>query len=274
MGIAFSGAMAGYGLAPPCQWAITRFGWRAALAGYVVAGGRPDSAGLDRAAGAAARRRRAAGPRDASTSGPCARSVAARRRSGSCSWSSRCPRSSAASPPTQHALYLTERGFSADAASVAARRSAACSAASGRVLFGLMADRVGAPPAGFVSFGFTFLGLAVPPRAGGVAGARPGLRLRAVPVPPDGLPGHDRVGAGRAHRARRRATAWSSAARDRQQPRLRPRAPPVRSALRLDGLLRRDLRGPRSASSASPSPPWRCFCLIATGVTRVARPDG
>ena len=33
-------------------------------------------------------------------------------------------------------------------------------AASGRVLFGLMADRVGAPTAGFVSFGFTFLGLA------------------------------------------------------------------------------------------------------------------
>ena len=37
MGIAFSGAMAGYGLAPVCQWVITRFGWRAALAGYVVA---------------------------------------------------------------------------------------------------------------------------------------------------------------------------------------------------------------------------------------------
>ena len=36
MGIAFSGGMAAYGLAPPCQWAITRFGWRAALAGYAV----------------------------------------------------------------------------------------------------------------------------------------------------------------------------------------------------------------------------------------------
>ena len=36
MGIAFAGAMAGYGLAPPCQWMITRFGWRAALASYVV----------------------------------------------------------------------------------------------------------------------------------------------------------------------------------------------------------------------------------------------
>ena len=36
MGIAFAGAMAGYGLAPPCQWMITRFGWRAALASYAV----------------------------------------------------------------------------------------------------------------------------------------------------------------------------------------------------------------------------------------------
>ena len=36
MGIAFAGAMAGYGLAPPCQWVITHFGWRAALACYAV----------------------------------------------------------------------------------------------------------------------------------------------------------------------------------------------------------------------------------------------
>jgi MFS family permease len=60
---------------------------------------------------------------------------------------------------TQHALYLTERGFSADAASVLLAAGGVL-AASGRVLFGLMADRVGAPTAGFVSFGFTFLGLA------------------------------------------------------------------------------------------------------------------
>jgi predicted MFS family arabinose efflux permease len=60
---------------------------------------------------------------------------------------------------TQHTLYLTERGFSVDAAS-ALLGVGGVLAASGRVLFGLMADRVGAPTAGFVSFGFTFLGLA------------------------------------------------------------------------------------------------------------------
>ena len=32
------GGMAGYGLAPACQWAITRFGWRAALAGHAAIG--------------------------------------------------------------------------------------------------------------------------------------------------------------------------------------------------------------------------------------------
>jgi predicted MFS family arabinose efflux permease len=60
---------------------------------------------------------------------------------------------------TQHTLYLTERGFSADRASTLLGIGGLL-AASGRVLFGLMADRVGAPTAGFVSFGLTFLGLA------------------------------------------------------------------------------------------------------------------
>jgi MFS family permease len=59
---------------------------------------------------------------------------------------------------TQHALYLTERGFSPGLAS-AMLGVGGVLAAAGRVLFGLMSDRVGAPRAGFVSFDFTFLGL-------------------------------------------------------------------------------------------------------------------
>jgi MFS family permease len=59
---------------------------------------------------------------------------------------------------TQHTLYLTERGFSAGAAS-AMLGVGGVLAASGRIMFGLMSDRVGAPLAGFVSFGSTFLGL-------------------------------------------------------------------------------------------------------------------
>jgi MFS family permease len=157
MGIAFSGGMAAYGLAPPCQWVITRFGWRAALVGYAVL-----VAALIPAAWTILPARLRAG------GAPLARATL----------DERSVRRTVASAPfwlllvvftmppifgglatTQHALYLTERGFSADAASVLLAAGGVL-AASGRVLFGLMADRVGAPTAGFVSFGFTFLGLA------------------------------------------------------------------------------------------------------------------
>jgi predicted MFS family arabinose efflux permease len=157
MGIAFSGGMAAYGLAPPCQWAITRFGWRAALAAYAVA-----VAALIPIAWSAL-------PARLGTGAPASAHPTLDERG---------VRATVASPSfwllltvftmppifgglatTQHALYLTERGFSADAASVLLAIGGVL-AASGRVLFGHMADRVGAPSAGFVSFGFTFLGLA------------------------------------------------------------------------------------------------------------------
>jgi predicted MFS family arabinose efflux permease len=158
MGIAFSGAMAGYGLAPPCQWAITRFGWRAALAGYVGA-----VAALVPLAWTVLPARLG------TATGPTAPRPARDEHT---------VRSVVRSPPfwlllvvftmppifgglatTQHTLYLTERGFTAEGAS-ALLGVGGLLAASGRVLFGLMADRVGAPTAGFVSFGATLLGLA------------------------------------------------------------------------------------------------------------------
>jgi predicted MFS family arabinose efflux permease len=156
MGIAFSGGMAGYVLALPCQWAITRFGWRTALAGYAVA---------------------------VAALVPCAWSVlpkrlrAASRPTPGAALDDSTVRAVVRSAPfwllfvvfttppifgglatTQHTLYLTERGFSADAAS-ALLGIGGVLAACGRVLFGLMADRVGAPRAGFLSFGLTFLGI-------------------------------------------------------------------------------------------------------------------
>ena len=157
MGIAFSGSMAGYVVAPPVQWAISQVGWRGALAGYVVA--------LlvlvplawrvlpPRLRSAAARASGGAAPED-----PTLRGIV---------------RSLPfwilvvlfATPPllgylatTQHALYLTARGFSAGEASWLLGLGGLL-AAGGRVAFGLMADRVGAPIAGFVSFGSTLAGL-------------------------------------------------------------------------------------------------------------------
>jgi MFS family permease len=154
MGIAFSGAMAGYGLAPPCQWVITHFGWRAALAGYVLL----VAALIPLAWWVLPARLHAAAVLPARE----ARTVRAVVRSAPF-WLLlmvlMMPPLFGALATTQHALYLTERGFSADRAS-AMLGIGGLLAASGRVLFGLMADRVGAPTAGFVSFGFTFLGLA------------------------------------------------------------------------------------------------------------------
>jgi MFS family permease len=157
MGIAFSGAMAGYGLAPPCQWAITRFGWRAALGGCVVA----VAVLIPLAWAVLPARLRAAAGREAS--GGRAHDSTLRAVVGSASFwlllvVFTMPPIFGGLATTQHTLYLTERGFSAETASVLLGIGGVL-AASGRVLFGLMADRVGAPRAGFVSFGFTFLGL-------------------------------------------------------------------------------------------------------------------
>jgi predicted MFS family arabinose efflux permease len=157
MGIAFSGAMAGYGLAPPCQWAITHFGWRAALGGYVVL----VSALIPLAWVVLPARLRAAGSPASGRPGGEGRTVRGVIRSAPF-WLLlvvlTMPPLFGGLATTQHTLYLTERGFSADQASVLLGIGGVL-AASGRVLFGLMADRVGAPTAGFVSLGFTFLGL-------------------------------------------------------------------------------------------------------------------
>jgi MFS family permease len=157
MGIAFSGGMAGYALAPACQWAITRLGWRAALAGYAVA----VAALVPLAWAVLPARLRAA--RDAAAAHLTRDHPTVRTVVGSASFwlllvIFTTPPIFGGLATTQHTLYLTERGFSADAAS-ALLGIGGVLAASGRVLFGLMADRVGAPFAGFVSFGSTLLGL-------------------------------------------------------------------------------------------------------------------
>lgn len=157
MGIAFSGAMAGYGLAPPCQWAITHFGWRAALGGYVVL----VAALVPLAWTVLPARLHAAGPGATARldrDGPTVRSVVRSAPFWLLLIVLTTPPLFGGLATTQHTLYLTERGFSADTASVLLGIGGVL-AASGRVLFGLMADRVGAPTAGFVSLGFTFLGL-------------------------------------------------------------------------------------------------------------------
>jgi MFS family permease len=157
MGIAFSGAMAGYGLAPPCQWLIAHLGWRAALAAYAAA------VALLLPVAWAVLPARLGGGSDPRRTAPGADRTVRTVVRGIPFWLLllvfTTPPLFGGLATMQHTLYLTERGFSAAAAS-ALLGIGGVLAASGRVLFGLMADRVGAPLAGFVSFTATLLGLA------------------------------------------------------------------------------------------------------------------
>jgi MFS family permease len=158
MGIAFSGSMAGYALAPAVQWAITHLGWRPALGAYVVAllalmacgwrvyPGRLEARPARVAAGSAVRAR---------TIGEIVASVPF--------WALAVV---FAVPPlfgylatTQHALYFADRGFSPAEASLLLAIGGVLST-GGRALAGLIADRFGGPAAGFLSFACSLAGLA------------------------------------------------------------------------------------------------------------------
>lgn len=158
VGIAFAGSMAGFVLAGPTQLAISRFGWRGAMAGYVaiILALVPFAARVyPRRLGTSARRQEMpmAGERERSVSDVV-----------------RTPAFWAlalvfAFPPligylatTQHALYLTARGFTAEAASLFLTLGGVL-AASGRVLAGVVSDRLGGVAAGALSFGLTLVGL-------------------------------------------------------------------------------------------------------------------
>ena len=157
MGIAFSGSMAGYAVAPLVHWTIEQVGWRAALAAYgvTVAGLLPLAwrflpARLESA--------RAVATSPAFEGLPTVRRIV----------------TSApflmlfvcfTSPPlfgylatTQHALYFAARGFSAEEASLMLAVGGVLSA-GGRMLSGVVADRLGAPTAGFLSFGLSLTGM-------------------------------------------------------------------------------------------------------------------
>ncbi len=156
MGIAFSGSMAGYALAPIVQSAITRLGWRGALGGYVVGlvalmlwGWRVYPTRLEGAAR----------PPSAATAEP--------RRVGAVVASPGFWALAVvfAVPPlfgylatTQHALYFEAKGFSPGESSLLLAIGGVLSA-SGRALAGLVADRLGAAAAGFFSFSCSLAGM-------------------------------------------------------------------------------------------------------------------
>jgi predicted MFS family arabinose efflux permease len=154
-GIAFGGSMAAYALAPPAQWIITHWGWRPAFwcyAGAILAlipwAWRAHPTQL-------------ASVRSAASSGRAA--VAISSIVGSVAFWSLLVMFT--TPPlfgylatTQHALYFTERGFTAGQASMLLAVGGVL-AGCGRALAGLTADRFGGPTAGFLSFSCSLLGM-------------------------------------------------------------------------------------------------------------------
>jgi predicted MFS family arabinose efflux permease len=156
MGIAFSGSMAAYVLAPLAQWGIDGVGWRGTFAGYVVAillllplVWRVHPRRLRARAGAS--------PGELAEGRPLRAIVASVPF-----WSLLVVFTS---PPlfgylavTQHALYFTARGLSAGEAALLLGVGGVLSA-GGRALAGLVADRFGGPRAGFLSFGCSLVGM-------------------------------------------------------------------------------------------------------------------
>ncbi|HEX5528943.1 MAG TPA: MFS transporter [Methylomirabilota bacterium] len=154
-GIAFGGSMAAYALAAPAQWVITHWGWRPAFwcyAGAILAlipwAWRAHPAQL-------------ASVRSGGPGGSAAVTITSIVRSAGF-WSLLVMFTT---PPlfgylatTQHALYFTERGFTAGQASMLLAIGGVL-AGAGRALAGLTADRFGGPAAGFLSFSCSLLGM-------------------------------------------------------------------------------------------------------------------
>jgi predicted MFS family arabinose efflux permease len=154
-GIAFGGAMAAYALAPPLQWIISHWGWRAAFCCYAAAIAavipwawrtHPSRLGSGRGAGP--------GAHAAVTVSSIVRSLGF--------WSLLVMFTT---PPlfgylatTQHTLYFTARGFTAAQASMLLAIGGGL-AGAGRAVAGLAADRLGGPIAGILSFSCSLLGM-------------------------------------------------------------------------------------------------------------------
>jgi len=158
MGIAFSGAMAAFVLGPVTQRLISSFGWRVAFVCHATAllalipvawhvlptrlSGHPSSTGSTALA------------TSSKSLGHTVLSIPF--------WSLlvvfTVPPLFGNLATTQHALYFPARGFSVAEASLMLGAGGVL-AASGRVLAGILADRVGAPAAGLISFSISTAGV-------------------------------------------------------------------------------------------------------------------
>ncbi len=153
-GVAFGGSMAAYALAAPPQWMITHWGWRQAFWCYATA-----VAALIPWA-TRAHPAQLATVRTAAAGHPV--TLASIVRSAGF-WSLAVMFTT---PPlfgylatTQHAIFFTDRGFTAGQASLLLAIGGML-AGAGRAIAGFTADRLGGPIAGFLSFSCSLVGMA------------------------------------------------------------------------------------------------------------------
>jgi predicted MFS family arabinose efflux permease len=183
MGIAFSGSMAGYAVAPLVHWTIEQAGWRVALAAYGVAGAgllppvwRFLPARLESARAVAT---------SPSEGRPTVRRIVSSAPFLMLFVCFTTPPLFGYLATTQHTLYFAARGFSAEEASLMLAVGGVLSA-SGRMLSGVVADRLGAPPRGLPLLRAVARRHAVPLRARARASPGSRLHLRALPLPAPG----------------------------------------------------------------------------------------
>jgi predicted MFS family arabinose efflux permease len=153
-GIAFGGSMAAYALAAPAQWVITHWGWRPAFWCYAAA-----VAALIPWAARAHPTQLASVRSAVATDDPVTLSSIVRSAG---FWSLAVMFTT---PPlfgylatTQHAIFFTERGFTAGQASLLLAIGGVL-AGAGRAIAGFTADRLGGPIAGFLSFSCSLVGM-------------------------------------------------------------------------------------------------------------------
>ncbi|HEX6081645.1 MAG TPA: MFS transporter [Methylomirabilota bacterium] len=153
-GLAFGGSMAAYALAAPAQWLITHWGWRQAFWCYAAA-----VAALIPWAGHA-HPAQLSSVRSAAAAGDPVSLASIVRSAGF--WSLAVMFTT---PPlfgylatTQHAIFFTERGFTAGQASLLLAIGGVL-AGAGRAIAGFTADRLGGPIAGFLSFSCSLVGM-------------------------------------------------------------------------------------------------------------------
>ena len=151
-GIAFAGSMAGYVMATPAHWVITNLGWRTAVGAYAIA-----TLALMPCVWRVYPRRLGAGV-GAATVGTGSVGALARKPT---FWAlavffTIAPHVGLLAT-LQHAVYFGTLGYPAWEASLMLLIGGVLST-SGRALAGLVADRIGAPATGFLSFGLTLAG--------------------------------------------------------------------------------------------------------------------